>query len=90
MSRKKTNPNRIPVSEADVERAEKRGVNFGAKTAIAIVFSVLLDKYGYTQDQLVELWKKVDNLSAAINEDRVSVTDLVHVLKVEYGIALWD
>lgn len=90
MRKKKTNPNRIPVSQADVERAEQRGVQFGAQTAVIILFSVLLDKYGYTKEQLLDLWKNVDKLSESINEDRVSVSDLKHTLKEEYEIKLWD
>lgn len=82
---KKVNPRKRPASEADVIRAWERGVNDGVTNAIAIVLTVLVDKFDgapYIRD----VWREVQKLSEEVGERRVSVTDLRRVLLEEYEI----
>lgn len=87
MAKKKVNPRKKPVSEADIERAKKIAMNNALTLVEAIVFTVLVDKYGF-EDQVFNVWKDSQKLSEEIIEGRVSVNDLVTVLKEEYDVEL--
>ena len=83
MSRKPTNPRRIPKTQEDVDRAYDLGVKDGSDRATVILMSVLLDKFG-AAPYLPELWAAVSKLSQEIVEGRVSVSDLRTALREEY------
>lgn len=83
--RKKTNPNKIPRTEADCRREYDRGIAEGVSLSRAIVLSVLLDKYA-AADYIRDIWADVLKLSAEIVEGRVKLPDLERVLLEEYGI----
>ena len=84
----KVNPRRKPATWADVERAKQSAVKEAVRYAWAIVFTVLMDKEHATPEILQRVWSEVDGLSDEIAEGRVSVADLIDVLKQEYGIEL--
>ena len=86
--KKKTNPRRRPVSEADLNRAKATASDQAVKLAIAIFLTVLCDDFAFDKDQLQLAWERMDKLSEEIKERRVSAWDLVNVLKDEYGIDL--
>lgn len=87
MGKKKVNPRKKPVSAADIEKAKKIAMNNALTLVEAIVFTVLVDKYGL-EDQVFNVWKDSQKLSEEIIEGRVSVNDLITVLKEEYNIEL--
>ena len=86
MSRK-INPRKRPASEADVIRAKNEAVKEAVHLASAIFLTVLADKFD-GRDYIPEIWEEVNKLSDEIKEGRVSVADLVCVLKEEYDIYL--
>ena len=81
----KTNPRKIPRTQADVDRAWDKGVLAGVSNACAIFLTVLLDKFD-GGDYIAEVWNEINKLSAEVNERRVSVADLRRVLLEEYEI----
>lgn len=81
----KTNPRKKPMSEADAKRAWERGVNDGVTNAMAIILTVLVDKFGGA-DHIRDIWAEVNKMSEEIGEGRVSVSDLRYTLLKEYGI----
>ena len=83
---KKPNPRKVPVSQQDVERAERRGHEFGASTATAIFLTVLCDKHGATADELQVFWREVNELSDSIAKGYVNAADLRRTLAEEYEI----
>ena len=85
---KKCNPRNRPATQADVERARRDGMSEATSSSIAIFFTVLLDKRGWTAEMLQELWRDIDKLSVEIAEKRVKVPDLMRVLKEEYDITI--
>ena len=87
MSKKKTNPRRRPATEADVKRARDEAVKEAVHLASAIFLTVLVDKFDGA-DWIQQVWEEVNKLSEEVIEKRVSVADLVHVLKEEYNIIL--
>lgn len=82
----KTNPKRIPRTEADVKKAFEFGVKNGSDVATVIFLSVLLDKFSFDQEKIVECYHAVMKLSEEIAEKRVSIADLRKVLLDEYDI----
>ena len=85
---KKVNPRRIPVTQADVNKAKEAAVAEACELAQTILFSVLRDKEGFTYEDLQRVWDEVNSLSESIAEGYVSVADLRNALKQEDGIIL--
>ena len=54
MSRKRTNPNRVlvTITEADKKRLVANAMTEATEAAIAIFFTVMLDKHQYTAEML--------------------------------------
>ena len=82
---KKVNPNRIPATQADVDRAWKKGVLDGVSNASAIFLTVMVDKFNGA-DYVKDVWIEINKLSEEIAERRVSIADLRRVLLDEYGV----
>lgn len=82
---KKVNPNKIPKTQADVNRAKEEGINMGVHCATAIFFNVLLDKFDGDKIAL-DVWKEIIKLSEEVKEGRVKIPEIVRMLKEEYNI----
>ena len=82
---KKTNPRKRPCTEADVKRARSEGINEAVRLSTAIILTVLVDKFNGA-DYIPEIWDAVNKLAEEVKEGRVSVADLVYVLRTEYQI----
>ena len=88
MSKKKVNPRRRPVCQADVDRAKDRAVGEACELAQVIIFSVLRDKEGFTKEDLRRVWDEVASLSESVVQGYVSVADLKNVLLQEDNIRI--
>lgn len=85
MSKKKINPRRRPLSEADVIKIQDNAVHL----AFAIFLTVLKDKFGFSNDEIVRAWSEADKLSEEVLKDGlVKLKDLVDMLRDEYKIDL--
>lgn len=87
MAKHKTPPRRRPATWADVERAKTEASSRTVLSAMAVFLTVLVDKFNGA-DYIQDVWKEVNALSDAITEGYVSIADLKHTLKEEYGIEL--
>lgn len=81
----KTNPRKIPRTQADCDRAWQKGVVDGVSNACAIFLTVLLDKFDGA-DHIYDVWQEINKLSEEVREKRVSVPDLRRTLAEEYGV----
>ena len=88
MVKKKINPKRKPVTQADVIKAKKDAQNKAIDYAWAIFFTVMVDKEGYGRKRLNRIWNEVSDLSDSIAKGYVSVKDLMKTLEDEMGIVL--
>lgn len=88
MAKKKPNPRRIPATKADIEKAKRKGTEDATNFAIAIIFTALTDKSGWTKEQLQELWEHVNYLSDSVTKGYVTIPQLLHTLKEEYGVSI--
>jgi len=89
MSKKKINPRRIPVSLADMKKNANKATDEAIHLAFAIFLTVLKDKFGFSNDDIVKAWYEADKLSEEVLTDGlVKMQDLIDVLREEYHIDL--
>ena len=86
--KKRTNPNRQPVTMAEVKRAKADAEDCALRAAWSIFFTVLRDKEGYTLEDLRRAWKEVEDLSDSIAKGYCTIADLREILKLEEGVCL--
>lgn len=84
----KVNPRRHPMTEADTRRLMEQSANTAVGLSLAIFITVLVDKYGWTAEEVTDIWKHLNKLSEEVKEGRVSAWDLKNVLQTEYNILL--
>lgn len=84
---KRINPRRRPATQADVERAKNAAVREATTATLAIVLSVLLDKFG-AQDYIQDVWREINNRAETVAQGYASIVDYKHALKNDYGIEL--
>lgn len=80
---------RRPASQADVKRAREQGITDGCRIATAMFFTVLKDKEGMENEEILRVWKETEALADSVRKRYVDVDDLVGVLQDEYNIELW-
>ena len=83
----KTNPRKVPATQADVRRAKEWACNEAVRMTSAIFLTVLCDKFN-GEEYIPDIWDAVNKLSCEIKEKRVSVPDLLMVLRDEYNIEI--
>lgn len=86
MSKKKTNPARIPKTQADVDRAYQQGLLAGCQTTAAIFLLTLLDKEHADKEILQRVWREVCDLSDDVTRGAVKLHEVKDTLKKEYEI----
>lgn len=86
MSRKKTNPARIPKTQADVDRAYEQGRLDGQDAAMVIFLSVLWDKAGCDAEWMERVGRWVNELAREIVDGDITIADLRNTLKEDYHI----
>lgn len=89
MSKRKGRPPNVTYAtlKAEVRKAEERGQSEGLSLAMALMLTVLLDKYN-AQDYIVDIWRDIEKLSEEVKEERVDLNDLRNVLRKEYKIGI--
>ena len=87
---KKVNPRRhvFQMNEHELKKELEKAANNGVGLALALFVTVMVDKYGFSQDDVQELWGHLNKLSEEVKEGRVSAWDLKNVLEEEYNIIL--
>lgn len=84
--KKKVNPNKKPVTQADLNKAKNAAVSEAIEMTWAIFFTVLRDKEGHKTEDLQRIWGHINDLSESIVQGYVNVADLKNVLKQEEGV----
>ena len=91
MSKKKS-PRSIPRTQQDVERAYEKGHNQGfqegIKGGLTIMLYCMRDKFGATDEELAEFSRAFNYTAESIEKDYVKASDLMTVVKEEYGTVL--
>lgn len=80
----KTNPKRIPRTQADVDKAFMEGMNVGMEISIDIMMTVLLDKHDAKQEELDIFSSEINELCDSINKGYVNYADVRNTLREDY------
>jgi len=82
----RVNPRRRPVTQADINRAQKKAEARCLDLAIAIILSALLDKGFLDAEQMPEAWAAINDMSDSIVKGYVKYEDLRQTLAEEYQV----
>lgn len=84
--RKRTNPNRIPLTEAHIKRVSRQVYSDALRDAMTIFFTALLDKEGMSVEQLQRIYEETEQISESVRDGYCTLADLRRVLKDESNI----
>lgn len=83
---KKTNPRKIPKTQADVDHAYENGKTAGAKSSIIIMMYALKDKFGASDEELTDFFNAITYTIDSINKGYITEKDLQTVIKEDYDM----
>lgn len=81
---KKTNPHRIPTTQADVRKARNEGI----RIALVICMFVLRNYFGFGKTRLIRFWDHVTSMADEYGRGEFKLSELLEVLEREYGIVV--
>ena len=80
----KTNPRRVPRTQADVDRAREQGREEGINGALTIMLYTLMDKFSADDDQLREFAEAFSYTVDSTEKGYITEGDLRKVVRDEY------
>lgn len=83
----KTDGNRMISMREARTLAVRRGKKMYV-AALALQYMALLDKHGFTKDDVNRLFISVAELAIEVEEHRIKIDDIIQTLKEEYGLDL--
>lgn len=83
----KTDGNRMISMREARNLAVRRGKKMYV-AALALQYMALLDKHGFTKDDVNRLFISVAELEIEVEEHRIKIDDIIQTLKEEYGLDL--
>ena len=84
--KKKTNPRRIPASQADVNKAKDRATRDSIILCKALVFQALLDEGVLEPENVKRGWERTQYLADSLTKKRCTLRDLYKTLDEEYKL----
>ena len=84
----KVNPHKIPKTQADVDRAEQHGREFGIEFALTIALYVLKDKHDAPDDEILQFRDEFMYVIESLNEWYLSYADIQRALKSDYDLTV--
>jgi len=82
--KKKVNPNRIPVTQADINRAKDQAMTLAMERILNLVLFILIDKHDAPKDDIQQLAREIDYYADSIREGRLTWKDVERVVRDEY------
>lgn len=85
---KKVNPRRRPATMADIKKAKADATDQAMTAVLYMVLYGLIDKLGYTQEQIMEVKDAFDYVIDSVDQGYIKWQDIERVLDEEYQIKL--
>ena len=85
MGKSKTNPRKIPRTQADVDRAEAKGQFFGMEFMAVLTMWILIDKHDAPDEDVQQFNEEIKYLLDSIDKGYVSYPDIRRALDEEHG-----
>lgn len=89
MSKSKPNRSKIQRTQADVDRARQKGMEFGVEFCLNVVLFVLKDKHSAQDEDILQFRNEIMYLMDSIGKKYVSYPDIKKALKDEYGLTVY-
>lgn len=83
--KKRVNPNRQPVTMADVERAYKDGYEEGYYNCTIQFLTVLYDKEQANAEVMLRVHNELESLKEGIDKKYVTIPQLAKMLSTDYS-----
>ena len=88
MPKQKLNPRKIPKTQADCDKAYKRGQTETIEFACAVACISLHDVFSPSGEQMQKFNQKFNQTVSAILNGEIKYADIVNALKEEYGLEM--
>lgn len=88
MPKKRVNPNKRPVTQADVNRAKRDATNEAIKRVCYLILYILIEKHGATYEDIQQLAEEVNYYADSITRGYVTWKDIERVVVDEYDVRL--
>ena len=83
---KKVNPHRVPVTQADVDKAWHSGIMKGIRDADVIYITATLDVY--PDLDILKIWDRIAYITDSVKRGYCTIADMRCSLREEYKIDL--
>lgn len=83
---KKTNPRRVPATQADVFKARQ----FGTRYAVTLMFYTLYSRMGLDAEWLCKMWEQYNDVCNSIIKGYTKFDEIADVLRDEINIEVRD
>ena len=88
MKKKKVNPNRMPATKADVEKAKKAATTGALRKLLYLILYILIDKHNAPKEDIHQLAAEVNYYADSISQGYITWKDVERVVRDEYGVTL--
>ena len=85
---RKVNPNRIPRTQADVDRAYSDGMDFGCEFALNVVLYVLKDKHDAPDEDIMQFRDEFMYVIDSVAKKYLSYPDIQKALSDDYDLTV--
>ena len=86
--KKKVNPRRKPVSQADVNRAKDQATSEAIRRILYLVLYILIDKHEAPKEDIKQLAAEVNYYADSISQGYITWKDVERVVRDEYEVEL--
>jgi len=83
---KKTNPKKVPRTQADVDRAFDEGLGKGAEIMLYIMTFILVNDWNASDEHLDSIAKRTSQYFREIQSGELKFKDIVTTMKEEYNL----
>ena len=84
----KTNPRRVPATQADVKRAYQDGVTEGIERGLRLFLFTLIDKHDAPMENVRQLVEEINYTAESVSQGYIKWADIAHVLQEEYCVEI--
>lgn len=82
--KKRVNPNRIPVTQADINRAKDVAMTLAMYRVVYLILYILIEKHEAPREDIHQLAREINYYAESIREDRLTWKDVERVVRDEY------
>lgn len=84
--KKKVNPNRQPMTMAQVNKAKKEATTNALRRMLYLFLFVLIDKHNAPEEDIKQLVEEVNYYADSISKGYINWKDIEHTVKDEYDL----